>query len=214
MMKKSLSDVLMEQHKRRSLINAANAINKRSTKKGIRHHNAKYTEDQIKDAKAIKIAFEQLGMRANIVAIAALTGINILSVRGLFRKVRPTWIHLHAEKWRVDRFKNEVNLHSMEKARMAKAKRMEWFNEPTPRVIQLRIIANRQTTHQGVNDFFAEICKLIGKEPETFNDFIAACDSEVEAGRLDADYYRRHKRNLYGYRFDLYPNDNNPLNNN
>ena len=97
---------------------------------------------------------------------------------------------------------------------MAKAKRVDWYNDFTPRTERLQIIANRQTTNQGVNDFFVAVCKLIGKEPETFNDFIAACDSEVEAGRLDADYYRRHKRNLYGYRFDLYPNDNNPLNNN
>ena len=207
MTKKSLSQVLMEQHKRRSLINAANAIGNRGAEKGIRHHNAKYTEDQIKDAKAIKIAFEQLGLRNNIVAIAGLTGINIMSVRGLFRKVRPTWIHLHAEKWRVDKFKEEVNLHAMQKARLAKEKRILWHNNYVPDSIKLKIVANRTTTYPPANEFFAHICQLVGKEPETFNDFIAACEAEIKAGRLDADYFRRNKRNLIKYKFELYPNN-------
>ncbi len=202
---KSLSQVLLEQHKKRSLINTANALNKRSPKKGIRHHNAKYTEDQIKDAKAIKIAFEQLGMRANIVAISALTGINILSVRGLFRRVRPTWIHLHAEEWRVDKFKNEVDLFSMKKARMAKAKRMEWHNNYVPDTLKLKVIENRSTTNTAVNDFFIHVCKLICREPETFSDFLTACANEIKAGRLDADYFKRNKRILVNYRFELYP---------
>lgn len=202
---KSLTDVLIEQYERRSMTNTLSAINRRGAKKGVNHHNCKYSEDQIKDAKAIHIAFKELGLRTNYVAIAGLTGINILSVKGLFRTNRPTWQHLFPEQWRVDRFKKEANLFVLAKAKYAKAKKQAYVNNYVPKAVTTQVQPTRSTSHNGVNTFFAEVCQLVGREPKSFKSFMVACNMEIRSGRLDRAYFMRNRTSLIQYQHELYP---------
>ena len=202
---KTLTDVLIEQYNKRSMTNSLSAINRKGAKRGTAHHNCKYSEDQIKDAKAIHIAFKELGLKANYVAISGLTGINILSVKGLFRTNRPTWQHLFPEQWRVDRFTKEAKLFSVAKAKYAKAKKEQYENNYVPKSNALKIAPTRSTSHNGVNQFFNEVCQLMGREPKNFKEFMTACQMEIRLGKLDRGYFQRNRASLIQYQNELYP---------